>query len=253
MKGRAAVVPPGRVLAEDGAMRRAFALLCVLAALSVAAACGGNSAGEPGTTAPPTPAAGTATPAGTGADVTAELRALVERLDAAVFHATYDLETSATVALKGRLVLSNQPPARLLDYDGSTPLGTARVVIIDNGGASFLCLSAQGQEYCSRSAAGGPNALGIPFDVSVDDLVDEIISGPDVVARDAGTRRLAGAEARCFDVTGSEGSGTLCFDARGVPLLVDGQFAGSRWTIRATALGEPSAADFEPPFPLTGR
>jgi microcompartment protein CcmK/EutM len=234
-------------------MRRAFALLFVLAALAAAAACGGDSSGEPAATATPTSSGDTATPTGTGADVTAGLRALVERLDLTAFKATYDLATDATGALNGELVLASQPPARLLDYDGSTPLGAARVVIIDNGGASFLCLAAQGQQSCARSAAGGPNALGIPFDVSVDELVDAIISGPDVVARDAGTRRLAEAEARCFDVTGSEGSGTLCFDARGVPLLVDGQFAGSRWTIRATALGEPSAADFEPPFPLTGR
>ena len=85
------------------------------------------------------------------------------------------------------------------------------------------------------------------------DLVEAGAGGASV--RSAGTRSIAGEEARCFELSGGGGdigSGTVCFSERGVPLLMEFTSSDGDLRLEATDYGTSvSDADFEAPFPVT--
>jgi hypothetical protein len=240
-------------------MQRWFivAVLCALP-LALLAACGddddGNSgsaptsaASAPGGTQPQASAT-----AATSAEALAAIKQLSTKLDAATFRATYDVKSDAAAGnLAGTLTLAAQPPAKVFDYRGKTPLGTGAYVILQNSTGSYLCLEVQGSKNCAKSGSGTPaSSIGLPAGLSVESIIDGVVSDPAATASELAGRTVAGQPGRCFQVNGSSTKGTLCVTGEGVPLLVDGQFQGAQWTITATAVGAPTGTDFEPPFPV---
>ena len=207
----------------------------------------------------PSPAASTSTrpaasptarPSSAASQADGPLAELLDKLDDATYRAEYDISGSFGGNVSGKGVLAGRPPARLFDFDGRTSLGIDRFVIIETGSEYYLCLETQGQKNCAKdNAAAG---LQLPTGLSVDEIFSSIALDPGTSSTEVEGRKIAGRDARCFDVAGVSASGLLCAADNGVPLHFEGTFNGARWQITATKVGEPSDADFEPPFDIVG-
>jgi hypothetical protein len=231
-----------------GTMKAVLLALAGVVTLLVAAACGGDDADEGGaadgdsTEATTTTASATATAGGNLED----LRALLLKADGVAFSVTYDFVSSSFGGLDGVLVLSADPPARALDFEGATPIGEGRFVLIDDGAESYLCIAQGGEESCAEGAAAGDIAL--LAGLSVTEIIDDVVLDEETVAREVEGRAVAAREARCFEVSGSVSDGVVCAGEDGVPLFLEGDFNGVNVRLEATARGEAEAGAFEPPF-----
>jgi hypothetical protein len=241
-----------------------LATITAVAAVALAglAACGGDddsseptpSAASPAATTP-AGATGTAPNRTTTATATAggadALRTTTKLEDGATYSVTYDVtfvEDGKTYT--GTYVVNQKPPKRsaTLTFEEGT------VAIIFDGKQSLLCTAEGRDGICLRTNESPDNPDLLPAgspDQVVKDVTDNV---DDARAREVGPRRIAGVEARCWEITRSDGKGTMCFSAaNGVLLLNEGTFEGVSSRFAATRIsGEVPDSAFEPPYEVIG-
>lgn len=219
------------------------------------AACSDDDSESTPTAAPTTATAAAASPTA-GPSSTAsgagggELAGLLGKLADATYRVEYDIAGNVAGNVTGKGILAGRPPARLFDFQGRTSLGINRFVVIETGTNNYLCLDTQGQKNCAKDEAA--TGLPLPSGLSVDEIFSSIAVDPGTSAEETDGREIAGVQSRCFNVTGLSSSGLLCATDAGVPMLFDGKFNGATWKITATKAGNPTDADFEPPFEVVG-
>ena len=256
-------------------MRR-MTLLFASIALLLAVACGGGddddgddapggSGGDGGTAAaaPSTGGGGsgaavpTGGSGGDGGDGGAdELASLFGSVEAAEFVVTFQMEqTGGTDAFTGQWTWYQDPAGNRSRFDidavsDGEPLTAITIVTPER---ALICVDGA---CLSIPQGGGPGgAFPDPSQALTGqlDLVEAGAGSASVQA--AGTRSIAGEDARCFEVTdaGTDvGSGTVCFSERGVPLLMEFESPDGDFRLEATSY-ETSVDDddFEAPFPVT--
>ncbi len=141
-----------------------------------------------------------------------------------------------------QLTIAQDPPKRAIRFDETTS-------IVTGDGDAILCTS---NSACDRiEGAGGFADTAIKFIagalLSAIDSKDDPSKLPSY--KDAGTKTIAGLEARCFTYTKS-GTWTQCVSVD-AGLILKLEVATETETTRyeATEVARPEAKDFEPPSP----
>lgn len=254
-------------------MRSRWLGIAAFAALATVglAACGGDDDGGTPTPAATTPAATTpaggdgaatqtatatgtaATPAATatapagGADA---LRRTVSLEDGATYSVTYEVtfvEDGKTTT--GTYAVNQKPPKRA----GTLTFDEGTISIIVDGERTWVCTAEGGEGICLRTNRSPDDTTLLPSgspDQVVKDITDEV---DDTRAREVGRRTIAGIEARCWEITSSEGNGTMCFSPNGVLLLNEGSFEGTSSRFVATRISsQVDDSAFELPYDELG-
>jgi hypothetical protein len=234
----------------------AFALTALAALSLVAAACGDDDSSGGASTNTPSSSSGSPGASGTsGSSAASGLDALKKAatdLAKTTYKLTYEIKGNdpKTGALDGTFTLISKPPRSVFAVTSSD----GNIVVIDDGTYSYLCIDAEGQKNCLKSKSeGGSSAMPLPTLFNVDDIVKNISDDASTTVKDAKSRKIAGRDGKCYEVTSKEGTGTLCIDPKdGIVLLIDGTFSGSRMTLTAKEYSStPADKDFEPPYPVT--
>jgi outer membrane lipoprotein-sorting protein len=232
-------------------MRSRWLGIAAFAALATVglAACGGDDDSSTPTPAATTPAGSTgtatrtATATGTAATSTATattpaggadaLKRTVSLEDGATYSVTYEVtfvEDGKTTT--GTYVVNQKPPKRAgtLTFDDGT------ISIIVDGERTWVCTAEGSDGICLRTNRSPDDTTLLPSgspDQVVKDITDEV---DDTRAREVGRRTIAGVEARCWEITSSDGNGTMCFSPNGVLLLNEGSFEGTSSRFVATRI-----------------
>jgi hypothetical protein len=230
------------------------ALTLALVALTLGAACGKKADDAAITATAPTgknaaatssPAAGnaaTSTAAAKGGD---DFAALFAKYKAAESRVDYNLVTTGAGAMTGTMTMRQAAGSQRIDY--AAPEGS--VTFIAAPGKTLICIAEQ--KICldaGAMGAGGPG--GSPLVGMVQDLNT---NGAAYASRPIDGRRIAGIDARCFELTSPKSEKSVtCVGPDGQMLLTEFSGAGTTTTMTATAVGaKPTAADFEAPYPVT--
>lgn len=238
-------------------MRNMLLAIVAFAAI-VAIGCGGGG-DDDSTEATAEATATTTAPAATeaaggggdsgGGDVAADTAALFGGFETAEFKVTFEMETGAGGEEFSGTMTWYQDGGERFRFDMSS----------SEGGVAFEATTIVTPErtlICTEGACFELSASGAPFPnpseafvAQVEDIGDRAASGS---VRDAGTRTIAGVEARCFEFEAPEGTGTSCVSPEGVPLFTE--FTSPEGDFRLEATDYDSSvddSDFEPPFPVT--
>lgn len=180
------------------------------------------------------------------------LKQLAADLTSSSYKVVYDISgNDREGALKGTFTLAGKDGSQLLGFEGSVGALAGHFILIREGDSSFLCIDGQGQQACLKARADAPHPIPLPAVFSVDDILEQVAQAPGLAVTPAGTAKIAGADAHCWDVSGNGGKGHLCVsDTDGALLSLDGEFGGSRITLKARESGQPEDGDFEPPYPV---
>ena len=231
------------------------ALTVALAALTLGAACGNKdddvattataATGNTAATTTATPAASkaaTSTAAGKAGD---DFAALFAKYKTAESRVDYNLVTTGAGAMTGTMTMRQAAGRQRIDY--ASPEGS--VTLISAPDRTLICIAEQ--KICldaGAMGAGGPGSnplLGMVQDLSA--------NGAGYTSRQIDGRRIAGIDARCFELTSPKSEKSVtCIGPDGQMLLTEFSGAGTTTTMTATAVGAtPTAADFEAPYPVT--
>jgi len=169
---------------------------------------------------------------------------------------TYDL-TSGTTPTQTMTLYWKPPSSWRMDI-GSDAGST---IIISTADAGYVCTGVPGASTCIESPADPSAQAPIPFAglfTSPEGILDEIETQTGGADLEESSATIAGLDATCFAVSGGTGAGEIewCFSEDGILLrysvgaastAATGQFA-----MEATEVDpRVSAADFEPPYPVS--
>jgi outer membrane lipoprotein-sorting protein len=193
-----------------------------------------------GTAAAPTTASGSGSVTGSGADA---LKKLAQDLSGKTYQVTYDFNSvSGEDTTTGTMTIAQKPPQSVtkFEFNGESTL------VISDGKASIFCTSADEQGTCYKSSDPESVSAGA-FDLQ--DTLNNL--DEDVNVTQVDNQKIAGHDAKCFDVKGSQEDGVACFDAgNGLLLLLESK-SGDEFSIKAT--DEKTSVDsslFDAPFPV---
>lgn len=169
---------------------------------------------------------------------------------------TYDFTTDAEgVQVAGSMTIYSDGDRSRFEYtaEGSTIIG------ITTPDATYSCTSFGGQGFCFEGE-GDETGDDIPFVedfADPDDLDDQFDDFGDDVEVSRSSEEIAGRDGECYTVTGDlgndQGSAKYCFDPGDGILLLSSWMsnAGETFEMRATEIsGDVSDSDFEPPYEL---
>ncbi|MGK2966799.1 MAG: hypothetical protein ACSLFM_14520 [Tepidiformaceae bacterium] len=256
-------------------LRLALLFGALMAILAFAAACGGDDDDEPtggdAEDATATTASGDEDEDDATAEATEEdeedsadaLERLREAAAAAAnrdsFYASYEMRfiDAEGVESTGTMTLAAKKPLELFRMVLVEEEGESDIAIIQDGETSTICIKDLEDEGSCLLTPG--DAEDSPFGsltsifTSTDELLDEITAEDDVEVTPAGSKRVAGLDADCYDVKDSTGEGTVCI-AEDESLVVEmvGTFEGEETEFRLTEYSDDPDDDvFEPPYEVT--
>ncbi len=121
-------------------------------------------------------------------------------------------------------------------------------------GQSMTMIQAPPKSYMCQAEARScfeVPATGSPIANPAQNAIQSIGSGAN--AKPAAGRTIAGIAAKCYEFTDpAQGSGTTCVGPDGQLLAVESTTPQGAFKMTATKIeAKPSAADFEPPYPVT--
>lgn len=237
-------------------MRSMLLMIAALVAI-IAIGCGGDD--DDATEAPgDSTAAATAAPAATeaaggggdsGGDVSADAAALFGGFGIAEFKITFEMETAAAGEDFSGTITWYQDGGERLRFDMASGEGDAAF-------AATTIVTPERTLICTVGTCYEPPASGAPFVDPTEMFVSQVEDIGDLTAggsvRDAGTRTIAGVEARCFEFESPDGTGTSCVSPEGVPLFTEVTSPEGDFRLEATDYdASVDDSDFEPPFPVT--
>lgn len=244
--------------------------------LSLAVACGGDDddSGNNGTGNEPTTASTRETgstspteePAGE-ADEDDSDEGLFERFQEAAanrpdtYLARYEMRSSDPEEgeFTGTMTLAAKSAKEMFDLAYTDADGTGSMRVIIEGSTTIICVeeAETGDEGTCFSMGGGvddsPFASLTAIFGTADELLNEIAEDDGLDVKRAGSKRVAGLDSDCYDVTGPDTEGTVCI-AKDENLMVevDGTFEGMETLFRLTEYTNNPGDDlFEPPFEVT--
>lgn len=183
---------------------------------------------------------------GSGAD---ELTALAKKADSTSYTATYEAVFAGDSGPeKGNWTLARKDKKSYtrIEFTEGESKGS-ELILIEDGTDSFFCTREEGDKNgsCLKSKSTGNQNLG--FDV--DSVLGDAETSTNVT--EAGDRKIAGADSKCFKFKDSDGSdGTACFDKKtGIVTALDGKDGDGKATKLTATKIAASANDklFAPP------
>jgi len=243
---------------------RYFLIVVALLAGALFIACGSdsddngdNGSGDP---AAEQPVDGDADGDGNGddSDVSGALRDLADQFGISEVKVEYNMTSSGSGDdLDGTMTLYWKPPDAWR-MDIGSPDGD--ISMIYDGNVTYICASEGGEGQCFESPGG--DALGVPF-LSIftdpgefDDLIGTSFGSVDV---NQSSRKIAGEDATCFEVSGEvdseQSEGEFCFRDDGVLLLMRASGSGfesdGEFSLEATSVSDSvSDEDLEPIYEI---
>lgn len=222
----------------------------------VTLACGGGTAEpSPAATAGAAATAAAATPTATPAPTPAAPAFLevLKTAKLATYRVTYRWSgTAGGTTVAGEQSWYAKPPKSRFDISTTVGGATTRVsaFVIESG--TFVCIAGGGQNVClqqptAQALQQNPGALA---QGSIGDRPDQFDPNYE------GTRTIAGQTAQCYAVkprTGTElfAEARFCYNAQGVPLLIQSKGQGFDSLLEATAFSTSvSDSDFTLPAPV---
>jgi hypothetical protein len=192
-----------------------------------------------------------------GGDASADISQLAEEWANSQGVIAYEYTTTAAgQETTGAMTLYWQPPNWRFDYDAGDGT-TSTTMLVD--GKSYVC----GGDACI--AYPSPDAVPPPFAffglfTDPEGIGSDIASSFAGVDFDTSSETIAGQSGKCFkasaDISGSSSDNEWCWAEDGGVLLrlrtestVGGQTSG--YKLEAVDVGEVSADDFQPPYPVT--
>ncbi|MBE7518946.1 MAG: hypothetical protein HS107_06830 [Thermoflexaceae bacterium] len=223
-------------------LRFPFAISLVLALALAGAACnekpGALDGNEPGSSAP----------AVAGLDA---LRLFADALGKDTYRLVYEITGSDSRKgdVSATLSLAADPPRQAFGIAGEFEGERAAFTLINDGQSSYVCIQAGGPGRCLKGQSLATATIPMPALLDVESLLGRISADTDARVRPAPDQRIAGQEGQCWEIEGAEGEGAFC-TARsdGALLLLEGDFDGASFKMKATEIGRPSGKDFEPPY-----
>lgn len=222
-----------------------------------AAAAPSTGGGGSGAAAPSGGTGGSGGSGGSGGDGGSdELASLFGSVEAAEFIVTFQMEqTGGTDAFTGQWTWYQDPAGSRSRFDidavsDGEPLTATTIVTPER---ALICVDGG---CLGIPQGGGPGGAFPDPSQALTGQLDLVEAGAGSASVEAaGSRSIAGEDARCFEVTDAGvdvGSGTVCFSDRGVPLLMEFKSPDGDFRLEATDY-ETSVDDddFEAPFPVT--
>lgn len=191
------------------------------------------------TTAPK--AAATTAPAGGGSAAGAgELASALASFQKAEYKATYELSGIAAAGGPTSITMSKLGDKTRFEI---TAQGQS-MTMIQAPPKSYMC-QAEARSCFEVPAAGGP--VSNPAQSAIQSI------GSGANAKAVAGRTIAGIAAKCYEFSEQgQGSGTTCVGPDGQLLAVESTTPQGVFKMTATKIEpKPSAADFEPPYPVT--
>lgn len=230
---------------------RRWVLVAALLLALAAAACSekadeGSAGGGSSTQAHATPTK----PAGV-AEGLDSLREFVQGLGQQKYKLVYEMTGTDPKSgkLTGTLTMAADPPKQLLGLAGDIGGKQATFVLLNDGSASYVCVDAEGRQRCLKGQSAGKTTIPLPGLTNVDQLLKRVSSDTGANVKPVKDQQIAGRTGKCWEIEGTEGKGTFCVDAKdGTLLLMDGNFGGSAFAMKAKTVGLPVEADFAPPY-----
>jgi hypothetical protein len=170
------------------------------------------------------------------------------------FVVTFSIETSAggeTFSGEWTWYRDVEGERARFDIDTAAAGEVVSATYITTPDATFFCSESNCLSFPTGTQSPFPDPSAALTD-QVFDIDDRVLGGS---VKDAGTRSIAGIEARCFtfDVPGSGiAEGESCVSAEGVPVLTVWEGDEGSYRLEATSYSsDVSDEDFEPPFTVT--
>ncbi|HET7737413.1 MAG TPA: hypothetical protein VFK32_02455 [Tepidiformaceae bacterium] len=255
-------------------LRLALLLGALMAVLAFAVACGGDDKAEPSggddeeSTATAPGGEDDDDPTAEPTEEDEEDGDALERLRAAAaaaeerdsFYASYEMRfvDADGVESTGTMTLAAKKPLELFRIEVVEAEGESGFAVIQDAETSTFCIKDVGEEEGSCLVTQGepedsPFGSLTSLFSSTDELLDELTAEDDAEVTPAGSKRVAGLDADCYDVKDSTGEGTVCI-AEDESLVVEvvGTFEGQETEFRLTEYSDDPDDDvFEPPYEVT--
>lgn len=226
-----------------------FALAAIFALAMAVAACSDKETDGEGAG---TPRSGDAQPTPTRSlDGLDSLRRFAESLGQDTYRLVYEMTGSDAKGqeLEATLAMSADPPRQSIGLSGEFEGKKAAFILINDGKASYVCAETDGLRRCLKGQSLATSTIPLPALLDVESLIERVSADTGAKVKPAKDQRIAGQDGKCWEIEGAEGKGTFCVSEKdGVLLLMDGDFDGASFTMKAKEIGQPSAKDFEPPF-----
>jgi hypothetical protein len=257
----------------------AIAGLAVVALMSFAAACGDDdntskdTATPAGTTTQAVTTAETSATAegsategnataeassteGTASDAIDDLQKSSDNFVKANYDVTYELTTTSDGKTStSTMVVKHKDNKDYLaingDVDGSGEKTDA--IIIDDGTNSYICTETE-KACLKTTSTNSTGGIGQMFTaLKPDKLLDAIGSEEGAKVDETSGQKIAGRDAKCYDITSSEGNGTICFD-KDTDIMLSLKMTNAtdgNTNFEATKVGgSPGDDDFKAPYPV---
>jgi hypothetical protein len=172
---------------------------------------------------------------GSGADA---LKALAKDLTNKTYKVSYDMTLiSDEETTKGVLTLYHKPPKDAFSFNiTDSPDGAQMTAYIDDGKNTLTCFGETATEGTCLKATSDGTASPFASVYSADAILSQLTDSVEVT--DAGSKTIAGADSKCFNVKEQDGSVSVaCFSkSDGLLTSVQGTNAGDTTKIVATSI-----------------
>ena len=198
-----------------------------------------------GSNSSPSSSGSSSSSASGSSSVSGELTKLAEQWQSTSAKVSY--QYSSGTASNGTFTLFWMPPSSSR-FDITNNGQTSTMISVT--GASYVCASSA----CIKEPAS-TGAAALPFFsfFSSPTALSQSFAALNGVQIQKSSQTIAGENSECFTVSASaQGAGEYCFTSNGVITLLKGSSGTSSYTMQATAISTSvSAADFQPPYPVT--
>ena len=154
--------------------------------------------------------------------------------------------------ISGTFTIASDPPRSSFMLDGNFAGEDTTLLVIMDEEVTYFCGDLGDGSQCLELPSGGSAPFSLPGFFDTDVVLDGVISADGVTITSLPGATYAGISADCYGVDSPDGEGIICVGSDEGQLLfldIDGA-DGADFQIEALEVGEPSDADFEPPFPV---
>ena len=192
---------------------------------------------------------------GSLADAFESLSEAAESASGGSFKVTYQITSDipGEGSTSGTYTIASDPPNSSITISGDFAGQDGNVTLITTEDSVITCFEDAGVGECISFPADAPGGgfFEVPDFLATDETLDEFIDEPGVDVTSTGSRTIAGIEADCYHVESvDEGEADVCIGDNRILFMETSSDEGD-FSFEALESGDPSPADFEPPYDVT--
>ncbi len=154
--------------------------------------------------------------------------------------------------IAGTFTIASDPPRSAFTIAGNLGGGETMLMLITDEDTAYFCGDLGDGAQCLELPSGGSTPFPLPSFFDTDVLLDGVISADGVTVTSLPGATYANIAADCYGIDSLDGEGVVCVGSVDGQLLfldIDGA-DGTDFQLEALEIGEPTDADFEPPYPI---